>query len=280
MSSFINLKKYLSIGDFSKLSGISRKNLIYYDDIGLLKPALVKENGYRYYSYSQLDLVSIILFLKDLDVPLKDIKSYIENISHYNLIQLISHQRDKIFEELNRLNQMNYIIEQRTKNIAMMSNVNYNDVFLENCEEEALFLSPDFTFSTSDIDLEEDFGNFLDYCYSKKILYGYPVGVCGKYSDVLSGKPHLYNYFYKLSPNMKSIERTFKPSGLYVTTYDNSYLAEDFKVFQRIDDYIQKNNISVYGAVYIENISDEMITKSPNKYLSKISVQVTKGANT
>ncbi|EET87346.1 transcriptional regulator, MerR family [Clostridium carboxidivorans P7] len=71
MNDFISSKKYLSIGAFSKLVGISRKNLIYYDEVGILKPAFVKENGYRYYSYSQIDEVSIILALKDLDVPLK-----------------------------------------------------------------------------------------------------------------------------------------------------------------------------------------------------------------
>ncbi|MBD7911409.1 MerR family transcriptional regulator [Clostridium cibarium] len=276
MSNFINLKKYISIGAFSKLSGISRKNLIYYNDIGILKPALVKENGYRYYSYNQLDEVSIILSLKDLDVPLKDIKTYLDNISENNLLELISNQKKKILEELNRLNQMNYIIEQRTKNVNMISNINCNDIFLENCTEEVLFLGPDHIFSNSDDDLEEDFANFLDYCYSKKILYGYPVGVYSKYNAAFSDTPFSYNYFYKLPSDMDYIEKTIKPCGLYVIAYDNSYLADDFKIFQRIDDYIIKNNLSVCGDVYVENISDEIITKSPNKYLSKISVQVKK----
>ncbi|WP_406541438.1 MerR family transcriptional regulator [Clostridium ljungdahlii] len=95
MNDFISSKKYLTIGAFSKLSGINRKNLIYYDNVGILKPVFVKENGYRYYSYSQLDEVSIILALKDLDIPLKKIKNYMENVSPHNLINLITDQKQK-----------------------------------------------------------------------------------------------------------------------------------------------------------------------------------------
>ena len=146
MNDFINSKKCLSIGAFSKLSGISRKNLIYYDNIGILKPVFVKENGYRYYSYSQLEEVSIIFALKDLDIPLKEIKNYIENVSPDNLINLISAQKQKILEELNRLNQMNYIIEQRTNNVPVISTIDCNEMFLENCKEELLFLGPELQF--------------------------------------------------------------------------------------------------------------------------------------
>ncbi|WP_406540833.1 MerR family transcriptional regulator [Clostridium ljungdahlii] len=129
MNDFISSKKYLTIGAFSKLSGINRKNLIYYDNVGILKPVFVKENGYRYYSYSQLDEVSIILALKDLDIPLKKIKNYMENVSPHNLINLITDQKQKILEELNRLNQMNYIIEQRTSNIPVISNISCDKIF-------------------------------------------------------------------------------------------------------------------------------------------------------
>ena len=40
-----------TIGQFAALHEINKKTLMWYDEIGLLKPACIKENGYQYYSY-------------------------------------------------------------------------------------------------------------------------------------------------------------------------------------------------------------------------------------
>ena len=47
-------KKNLSILEYSRLTGIKRDNLRFYDRIGLLKPEIRGENGYRYYTRRQL----------------------------------------------------------------------------------------------------------------------------------------------------------------------------------------------------------------------------------
>ena len=51
----MNQKKQLSILEFSRLTGISRDNLRFYDRIGLLCPEQRGENNYRYYARSQLN---------------------------------------------------------------------------------------------------------------------------------------------------------------------------------------------------------------------------------
>lgn len=64
----------LKIGHFAQIGQVTVKTLHHYDRLGILKPARIDpENGYRYYSASQLnDLVSI-LTLKDLDLSLEQI---------------------------------------------------------------------------------------------------------------------------------------------------------------------------------------------------------------
>ena len=64
----------LSIGETSKLTGISVRTLHYYDEINLLKPSEVTESGYRYYDDNALEKLQQILFYRELDFPLKDIK--------------------------------------------------------------------------------------------------------------------------------------------------------------------------------------------------------------
>lgn len=51
----------LSIGEFSKVCGVSTKTLRYYDEIGLIHPDEINpENGYRYYSIGQLKKMLLI----------------------------------------------------------------------------------------------------------------------------------------------------------------------------------------------------------------------------
>ena len=42
--------KLLTIGQFAALHEINKKTLMWYDETGLFRPAVVKENGYRYYT--------------------------------------------------------------------------------------------------------------------------------------------------------------------------------------------------------------------------------------
>ena len=53
-----------TIGEFSNLAHVSARSLRYYDAMGLLRPAHMGENGYRYYTGGQLPALAKIATLK------------------------------------------------------------------------------------------------------------------------------------------------------------------------------------------------------------------------
>lgn len=61
----------------SKLAGVSARTLRYYDQLGLLKPARIGDNGYRIYGQKDVDLLQQILFFRELGMPLEDIRKMI-----------------------------------------------------------------------------------------------------------------------------------------------------------------------------------------------------------
>lgn len=64
----------LKIGEFSRLTHVSVRMLHYYDNAGLLKPALTDPaTGYRYYSVSQGPALQKIVLLRDLDFQVAEI---------------------------------------------------------------------------------------------------------------------------------------------------------------------------------------------------------------
>ncbi|TYC96644.1 MerR family transcriptional regulator [Arthrobacter echini] len=64
-----------SISQVAKMAGVSARTLRHYDDIGLLTPAAVSSNGYRWYGRHQLRRLQRILLLRELDVPLPQINA-------------------------------------------------------------------------------------------------------------------------------------------------------------------------------------------------------------
>ena len=63
-----------TIGEAAKKLQISTRTLRYYDEKDLVRPAYIKENGYRFYSEEQIRQIELILFLKELGFSLKQIK--------------------------------------------------------------------------------------------------------------------------------------------------------------------------------------------------------------
>jgi DNA-binding transcriptional MerR regulator len=81
-----------TVKQLSKLAGVTPRTLHHYDEIGLLKPTRVGENGYRYYGEEALLRLQQILFYRELDIPLDDIRKIMGRRDFDVLGALYSHK--------------------------------------------------------------------------------------------------------------------------------------------------------------------------------------------
>ena len=68
----------MTVNEVSKLTGVSIRTLQYYDTIGLLPPTKYTEAGYRLYDDTAMERLQQILLFKELEFPLKEIKTIID----------------------------------------------------------------------------------------------------------------------------------------------------------------------------------------------------------
>ncbi len=80
-----------SINKLAQLAGVSTRTLRYYDEIGLLSPNRVSSNGYRVYGQKEVDLLQQILFYRELEVPLEEIKCIVWSKDYDGLEALQEH---------------------------------------------------------------------------------------------------------------------------------------------------------------------------------------------
>ena len=95
--------RYFTTGEFSKLCNVNKQTLFHYDKIGLFSPEFTADNGYRYYSYEQLEVFAGISILKEMDMPLKDIKTYLETRNPQNLFELLEEKKREAELKIERL---------------------------------------------------------------------------------------------------------------------------------------------------------------------------------
>ena len=81
-----------TVKDVAEISGVSIRTLRYYDEIGLLKPTQITEAGYRLYDNKALEQLQEILFFRELEIPLVEIKKIMEN-PNYDKEKILATQK-------------------------------------------------------------------------------------------------------------------------------------------------------------------------------------------
>ena len=126
---------YFSTGEFAKLCNVNKKTLFHYDEIGLFKPEIVKENGYRYYSIYQLEIFDMIYTLRDLGVPLKEIKSFMDKRNPNSVVELFEYKTNEIENEIKLLRRKQEIMSNKMKLIKQHNleiiGYSYEEVLLD-----------------------------------------------------------------------------------------------------------------------------------------------------
>jgi DNA-binding transcriptional MerR regulator len=92
-----------TVKQIAELARVSIRTLHYYDEIGLLEPSRVGENGYRYYEDEALFRLQQILFFRELDLSLRQIKAILD-LPNFDLVAALQTHRAGIEAKIRRLN--------------------------------------------------------------------------------------------------------------------------------------------------------------------------------
>ncbi len=109
-----------SVKQLADLAGVSVRTLHYYDEIGLLKPSSIADNGYRSYDEAELLKLQQILFFRELEFPLEKIqkimgsKQYSTLGAMYDQRQLLEHKTKRLSKLLATLNKTINSLEHNT----------------------------------------------------------------------------------------------------------------------------------------------------------------------
>lgn len=110
----------MKISDVARLTGITVRTLHYYDEIGLLKPSEVTQAGYRVYNDTDLEVLQQILFFRELDFSLEDIRKIMQNPA-YEKESALRKQKELLLQKRSRLDSLIALVDKTLKGEQDMS---------------------------------------------------------------------------------------------------------------------------------------------------------------
>lgn len=93
--------KTYTVKQLAGMAGVSVRTLHHYDEIGLLKPAFVAENGYRHYGEQELLRLQQILIHREMSIPLADIAAVLD-APDFDRLKVLHAQRERLDQQAKR----------------------------------------------------------------------------------------------------------------------------------------------------------------------------------
>ncbi len=119
-----------TVKEISEITGISIRTLHYYDEIGLLLPTKKSDAGYRLYDQKALETLQQILFFREFDIPLKEIKTFMQN-NTLDKNQILKMQKNMLITKKRRLEKLIAHIDDILKGESTMDFTVFNKIEIE-----------------------------------------------------------------------------------------------------------------------------------------------------
>lgn len=264
--SIMKLPIHMTIGEFSKLSGIRTDNLRFYNRIGLLIPEARGKNGYRYYTRNQLDSAFLISDLRSLGVGLDEIKQYASDRSPEGMLKIFQEQDNHIEAEITRLNTIREIMRLRADEAKKAMEYGDGAVFLEERQREPIFRCLPIEEGTPD---DEGLLMSYDYAAEHHINLSYPFGTM----VILPGEHNDFGisaYYFKVPGQCNA----HKPACTYAVGYGRCPLGESYEVYLKLFDLMKANGLHAAGDAYEEYPLDEMSVQYGEPYCVRVEIPV------
>ncbi|MCC5894124.1 MAG: MerR family transcriptional regulator [Alkalibacterium sp.] len=262
-------KRFLKTAELAALLSINKRTLHYYDAIGLFSPERRESNGYRYYSLTQIMDLSIILSLRELDMPLTDIKEILTG-SFQAYTESLETKKVEVDAKIRDLHNIRDIISRKLAYIetAERSHMTINELVLE---DSYLILSERIK--------DQSILNLLDKAHQlveKQSNYTLPNNEYGSliHTDKKREDPHSeeYDYLYIDAP-VSDKSGHLKPAGRYLSLVYQGTEESLSLPYEKILQYSRDNGLQLEGYFY-EKVLLDSIQKNQDHTVIEIQVRI------
>ncbi len=271
-----NFGNRFSISQFSKLTGIPKQTLQFYDNKGIFSPATRLDNGYRYYEADQYDSIDIIYALKEAGLSLSDIKAYLENRTPEKCLHLIDQESIRIQSKIHALERTLKQLEEKRYSVNRgLSITQKHKIHIDTLCDRHLIVWDFRHIAKEDFMLE--IIQMMNWCYENGFYTGYATGA-------------ILEQHYLECQNYDTIQWVFMPiekpadhpnyrcqlAGLYAIYYYEGGYEDLPRAYESIAYQLKEMGYQITGDAYETGLLDFFSVRNPKEYLLEIAIPVRK----
>lgn len=266
----------LSVGQFAKLCETTRDTLRYYYEQDILVPRVDPENGYHYYSASQISSFFFISTMRQAGCSIREIKDIIHNSTKDSLTKMVNSKILDMQRELYLINKKISSLHLAMWILGQYDPENTGTPILDQIPEisvtRTLISNKGSAYHTADI--ASDISVHLRLTSDKSALSNFPTGVTIAYNDLLN-KKYVYNSIVSLSLLTAGDGRSIpiQSTRAVICYHDNPEINID-ESYEKITDFIKKNKLRACSDLYSISLFNLYSKEKTHKYFKYLFICV------
>lgn len=259
----------MTIAQFAKLHEVNKRTLHYYDSIGLFSPHSKGKNNYRYYDTSQSIEFEYILMLKELNMSIDEIKSYLKNPNPKDFIEIVDKKSCEIEYQIEKLKQTKKLLQDKKEQIIFCENELDMDIHIIQCKQEKFLTVP---FSFEDDTLKKLFSYIKNIWGIEQCRAG--VGSYISVDKIKSNNFEEYDGLFTPILNNKIYKDILiRPKGKYLCGYIKGTWDKIPKMYTKMINFAKVHHLELTGYAYERGINDFVINNE-NDYITQIMIKI------
>ena len=284
------MKTLFKIGEIAELFHLNIKTLRFYDEIDLVKPEVVDpDTGYRYYSTAQFEQLNTIRYLRELDVPLNEIREFLSNRETDKMEKILRTQIQQVEEKQRDLEIVKKKLNSRIRQINDAKTGNRNVAEIKRIPaRRALLLKYSMQ---PDSDLEYPIRLLAKDIPKASVFLG-KIGLSIDAANIDAGKFETYDYIFLLldpdedtvgavktagkQPNTESVQLK---GGRYAVIRFRGTHRDAEKTYKKLMRFIRKEGFEACGNSLEITLIDAGFTTDESQYVTEIQIPIRKQRN-
>ena len=273
--------KLLPIGQFAALHGVNKKTLMWYDEVGLFRPAVVNsQNGYRYYSYQQSQTLETILLLREMGahghgVSVKEIKAFMQERSAASMEKLLGEKIEELDREISHKKAVRETLAKHRRNMQTLLSMDLEEISIVEKKGRRLVtveLSADTSFEKA-VEMITDETKKYQLSYLHDASYGSMIAVESLYAGNFEDYPSL---FIEIPFPIRRSGLHVQPAGTYLRAFYRGPWEDMDIRYREILSYAEKQGMTFYGFSY-EVVLNENVVEREEDAIVQIEIPVRLG---
>lgn len=261
-----------TIGQFAAIHEITKKTLMWYDEVGLLKPDVKGENGYRYYTYRQSPTLETILMLRELNISIDEIKKFMTDRSAYNMKELLESKIDELEKNIKHLKNIKHNLVSHQKNMETLIDIDLSEIKIIDEKRHCLAVIPTTSETPSETEIEMIIAETKKYKLRR--LHDASYGSMISVENLYDGNFDNYSALFIELPGIKQKNGLhIRPEGKYIRAFYKGSWNNLSGKYREILKYAEDHNIKLKGYAYETGINENVID-TMDDYITQIEIQI------